>query len=301
MDFWNKRLRDEIIALRKSVDAICDEYKTQQENNRNQAPPSVVINSELQVPEATERDHRRRDDRAHRQQIWLTVGTWLAFGAAAIYAGYAARQVGQMRCANKLAEEANKQTKEIADRQFTASQQQLEYTQAAKLVYQPSFSVGGLQSNGGGGQMFGLRFTNIGHESATGILYDLTISEISTRDGTAKVILTKKGERHQFIAPVSETNSSPETSSFFWSLDIPFQLSNGAAARFNNLDSVLEIKGQITYFNGFTKGNTINPCYRGMGYVMKKSHRPNPESKGVPCEDYPENIAVFQSVKAGDR
>jgi len=81
MDFLNKqliaavnRLREEIATLYKSIDSIRDEYKTQHEYYRNQPPPSVIVNSELEIPEATERDHGRRDDRTHRQQVWLTAG-----------------------------------------------------------------------------------------------------------------------------------------------------------------------------------------------------------------------------------
>src|SRR5260370_15344331 len=96
MDFLNRRLRDEISALRKSIEAIRDEYKTQHEQDRNQPRP-LVVQSELQVPEATERDHATRDDRAHGQQIWLTWGTWLAFFAAAIYAGTAAWHTCEIR------------------------------------------------------------------------------------------------------------------------------------------------------------------------------------------------------------
>src|SRR5437016_8832340 len=104
MDFLNKkfiaaidRLREEVASLQKSIDSIGDEYKTQHEHDRNQLPPSVIVQAELQVPEAIERDHGRRDDRTHRQQIWLTVGTWLAFGAAAIYAAIAAWQTSVLR------------------------------------------------------------------------------------------------------------------------------------------------------------------------------------------------------------
>jgi hypothetical protein len=104
MDFLNKKcilalncLRDEVMALRKSIDTIRDEYKTQREYDRNQPPPPAITQSELQVPEATERDHGRRDDRSHRQQVWLTVGTWLAFGAAVGYAGIATWQTSEIR------------------------------------------------------------------------------------------------------------------------------------------------------------------------------------------------------------
>lgn len=124
MDLWNKRLRDEIIALRKSIDAICDEYKAQNENRNQETPQPVIVQAELKVPEATERDHGYRDDRAHRQQVWLTVGTWLAFIAAAIYAAIAACQLKQMR----IASEATRDAATTASQSFIASQMWTEYS-----------------------------------------------------------------------------------------------------------------------------------------------------------------------------
>jgi hypothetical protein len=60
MDFLNKKfiaalncLREEVSALQKNIDSLRDEYKTQHEYDRNQSPPPVIIQSELQVPEAT--------------------------------------------------------------------------------------------------------------------------------------------------------------------------------------------------------------------------------------------------------
>jgi hypothetical protein len=119
MDFLNKkfiaaldRLREEVASLQKSIDSIRDEYKTQHEDDRNQLPRSVIVQAELQVPEAIERDHGRRDERTHRQQTWLTVGTWLAFVAAAVYAGIATLQ---FRTAKEGLELTRKSVQDAAD------------------------------------------------------------------------------------------------------------------------------------------------------------------------------------------
>ncbi len=107
-----KWLRDELSRLQNSIDAIRDEYKREHEEHRNQSPQPVVVEAELQIPEAIERDHGTRDDRAHRQQIWLTVGTWLAFGAAAIYAAIAAYQLGETK---KVVQQATRAAKAAED------------------------------------------------------------------------------------------------------------------------------------------------------------------------------------------
>ena len=44
--------------------------------------------------------------RAHRQQVWLTVGTWLAFAAAAIYAGLTYRMLCAVQAQTRIQREA---------------------------------------------------------------------------------------------------------------------------------------------------------------------------------------------------
>src|SRR5208283_1590112 len=56
------------------------------------------------------RYNRRYQRKYYRVQVWLAVGTWLAFAAAAIYAGIAARQ---WRTMNDTYGEIRKQTEQI--------------------------------------------------------------------------------------------------------------------------------------------------------------------------------------------
>jgi hypothetical protein len=138
MDAFNKRLRDEIVSLRKSIDAIRYEYERENENRRQQTPQPVVVRAELQVPEGTERDRGARNDRAHRQQVWLTVGTWLAFGAAVIYAGIAAKQLKQMRIATQAATSAAN----TASSQFEFTLRQTEDSEEAHVQVAPNYFTG---------------------------------------------------------------------------------------------------------------------------------------------------------------
>src|SRR5438067_13434512 len=109
MDFLNSRLiaalnhlRAEVHSLRDSIDSNCSEYRNEHERRHTEMLRPVVVNAELQVPEVTEREKARRDDRTHRQQVWLTWGTWLtfvattaAFAAAAYYAHIARKTFDQ--------------------------------------------------------------------------------------------------------------------------------------------------------------------------------------------------------------
>jgi len=60
----------------------------------------------LRVPEIEKADARAYRDKQYRLQKWLNRGTWLAFLAAAIYAGIAAFQLHQMKRANDLTRQA---------------------------------------------------------------------------------------------------------------------------------------------------------------------------------------------------
>jgi hypothetical protein len=72
-------------STQEHVIAIRDNHKTERQNN--QPPPEIKIRAELCTPEYVERQRAADNDRNYRLQKWLTIGTWLAFLAAAIYAG----------------------------------------------------------------------------------------------------------------------------------------------------------------------------------------------------------------------
>ena len=83
-----KKLRKELRhALQQQTDAIRQSTKAARDNKQQPLPMPLPVVAELQLPE-TEKTQRRTEYRESRTlQIWLTVGTWLAFLAASIYAG----------------------------------------------------------------------------------------------------------------------------------------------------------------------------------------------------------------------
>jgi hypothetical protein len=97
-----KKLRSDLRqTLKKHTDAINQSTKAARENKQAQLPIPLPVIAELQLPEADKTERRSQHKENRTLQIWLIVGTWLAFLAASIYAGIAAAQLRQMRNANR--------------------------------------------------------------------------------------------------------------------------------------------------------------------------------------------------------
>jgi hypothetical protein len=95
----SRMLRREIASLRESIKAIHDQQERHHQERKTQdrlPKPSLRIEAEIQEPKATQRHNRSQGDRNFRVQICLTVGTWLAFFAAAYYAHEAHQQLSEM-------------------------------------------------------------------------------------------------------------------------------------------------------------------------------------------------------------
>jgi type II secretory pathway pseudopilin PulG len=113
---FRKELRQ---VLQNQTNAIGQATKAARENKQQPLPVPLPVLAELKIPETDKTEQRTQYNRSHTLQIWLTVGTWLAFIAAAIYAGIAARQLWQMKRATYAAEQAANAAKSAAE---TASQ-----------------------------------------------------------------------------------------------------------------------------------------------------------------------------------
>ncbi len=276
MDFLNKRLRDEIIALRKSIDAIRDEYKTQNEDRRKETPQPVVVQAELQVPEAAERDHAARDDRAHRQQILLTVGTWLAFCAAARYAGLAACQLHtfnqQLKTMNNTYAQVQTQT--------GLMQHQIVGTMAAVVgVY---VEIDPRKTNE---VMFNL--TNSGHVISEKVETQFQIFH-TTKDGTQQLSKPKN-----YSATIPQLIPGPGIS---WQRD--FQLGSEPSRYYSNAGDTFTIKGTLHFDNGFGTKVEQPYCFTYIGKY--KTARPPLDAvvtEGdafLSCEDFKSTIEYLK-------
>ncbi|HEY6340357.1 MAG TPA: hypothetical protein VIY49_02600 [Bryobacteraceae bacterium] len=88
-----RNLADTLRSIQQDIRAIRDQQERVNERNEQPPPtPPPILSAELQIPERIERSNHANSDREYTTQKWLTVGTWLAFAAAAIYAGIAYSQ-----------------------------------------------------------------------------------------------------------------------------------------------------------------------------------------------------------------
>jgi hypothetical protein len=78
--------------LQKHTDAISQVAKAANENKQYPLPVPLPVIAELHFPEADKTEKRTQHNRSHTLQVRLTLGTWLAFIAAAVYAGITALQ-----------------------------------------------------------------------------------------------------------------------------------------------------------------------------------------------------------------
>jgi hypothetical protein len=141
----SQRAKKRIDTIRDSDEAEC-QYKHPSQH--------VNIRAELHTPEHIERQRTENQNRNYRLQAWLVVGTWLAFIAAAIYAGITFRIWHQMEEQTKTAQSQL----EAVDRPWL------------KITFTPdpiTFQQGGMQ--------IGLRakITNVGRSVATGVVIPL--------------------------------------------------------------------------------------------------------------------------------
>src|ERR1700722_10155329 len=87
------KLREELNeALHEQIDAIRDSTKATRESKQDPLPSPLTVRAETHTAPAEQTEQRTQYGHSQTIQILLTIGTWLAFLAAAIYAGIAARQ-----------------------------------------------------------------------------------------------------------------------------------------------------------------------------------------------------------------
>jgi hypothetical protein len=94
-----RQISSHLFSMREQIGSIGEQEQRRQAQEDRQSlapPPSPVISSELHIPEAQQTQQRARDNRQLAVQIILAIGTWFAFGAAAIYGYVAIRQWREM-------------------------------------------------------------------------------------------------------------------------------------------------------------------------------------------------------------
>jgi len=121
--------------LQKFSDAIRSERKRSDQNQQPQLPPPI-LRAELHIPEDKDGAKKKHEDRQHRVQVWIVIGTWAAFLSASIYAYIAVRQWREMisaRHQNQISVQAAQTASETAAKTLNATIDQFRLDQRAWL------------------------------------------------------------------------------------------------------------------------------------------------------------------------
>jgi hypothetical protein len=153
-------IRDSLLAIQQEIRFVRDQQESQ--NTQEQTPsPAPVISAELQFPERIERNNQSNSDREYRIQKWLAFGTWLAFVAAAIYAGISKYQLGELK---RQADSASAQIG-IMQKQLEATDRPWLKVDAPQLALPLTFDADGVMH-----AHFSITVSNVGKSAATNVM-----------------------------------------------------------------------------------------------------------------------------------
>ena len=283
-------LRDGLALIRSRLDdqnSLAQERL--EESDRLRASDAAKIAdqiSRLHIKQSEKRWERLWRRKAHRQQVWLTVGTFLAFLAAAVYANIARRQLFVM---DETVKEAAKQTKISQDnfgeiqKQTTLLRQQLIGTQAARLDFIPSFEPD---------NKLVISISNSGVLPATNVKMTLEVHREDIKSG--RIIGKPLTFTHDF-PPVLGSKGAEWRTILSWAAEHgitqPPKWEPGWP-----FGETTKLSGAITYFNGFEDGPPIRICKEWLpAYVVTNFGN---TAEFADCQEFKTKIdAVHESVR----
>jgi hypothetical protein len=270
-------LRTELSAIRKisseQISAIRDAGNAAEEA---QEDIKQAI-STLQTPEA-DRVHARTYRRNNFiVQVILTVGTWLAFIAAAIYAGIAARQATIMN-----------QTYGQIQKQTTLMRQQMVGTQAATLETLLTFVPSG---------EFTINVINDGlvsaidvhiHGQAQRLRDGVRIGESFPLDETLPIVAPKQRQSPSWLLPWHPRVAYPQV----WPAGWPGR-------------ETFSFQGEITYQNGFGDEIRDTFCWKWLPFYFIQFRVGGYSTGGgnllVPCRNFDQRVrATLEAEKQAE-
>jgi hypothetical protein len=283
-------LRDVAALIRSKLnDQNLSTEKRLEESDRHRAANAAGIAeqiSRLHIKQSEKRWERLWRRKAHCQQVWLTTATWLAFLAAAIYAGIAARQLIVM---DQTLKEAATQTRisqgnlgEI-QKQTSLLRQELIDTQAARLGFNASFETF---------NKLLISTWNSGVIAPTDVKMTLEVHREDIKSG--KTIGKSLRFRHDF-PPVSGGGGAE------WRTTLPWAAQHGITQPLKwqpgwPFGETTKISGEITYFNGFENGQPIRICREWLPAYVVTNFGNTPEF--VDCQEFKTKIeAVHESAR----
>lgn len=224
----------------------------------------LLVKGELQEPAAIRAEKGASDRRNRTIQLWLTVGTWLAFLAAAIYAGLALRQWKTME---KTYGEMQKQTGLI--------KQQLEQTQGAIAMA----TVDVIVAQNGAVEVI---LNNVGQAKASNLHAEVHITRRALSDGHIIGPTIEKTIDDPTLPPFRRMGDV--LSSFPHRFAIPLSLSVEDLRELGQLRMTIQSEVQLKYFDGFDdQRGTV--CYSYLAPFVKGMNPPNVLYRSIPCEN----------------
>lgn len=198
--------------------------------------PQNIPDQGAQIEANNERRHRQ----GHRQQVWLTWGTWLAFIAASIYAWLAHDQLHTM---NDTYKQMRSQT-HLMETQVEAA--------TAAIIFK-QFRISWPESNRA---YLSVILDNRGRVEASKIQGRISIAEVSIRNG-------KEISKHFPVWKFAPQNLAP-------SAELPLEvgayldISPKSLRGTDGVPNALKLTGTFTYFNGFRQ-RVDGLCYYILG------------------------------------
>jgi hypothetical protein len=233
----------------------------------------------LRIPD----DERAKSDtnrkKAHRQQVLLTWGTWLAFIAAAVYAGIARKQWVAM---DKTYCEMHQQT--------TLLEKQLEATTAAIITHQFMINFPPKQT------LLFVVMNNRGKVAGTTIHAHLHLNRVSLPTGS---VIGAALPDWEFSIPEIEANpEAPPERGIFLNVDREELSSTGIPKK------AIKLTGEVTYFNGF-RDYSESVCYYALGdirFLDKNGKVASTQgSRVMACDEFPSQIAWYRDNERNQR
>jgi len=105
-------LSTRLLGIQEQIGSIRDLQEAESQQQHEQGRRPQILNAQLQIPEAAQHEKRASDKRHFTVQVVLAVVAFLAFLAAAIYAGINYRMLCEMRETLKTSRQANQATRD---------------------------------------------------------------------------------------------------------------------------------------------------------------------------------------------
>jgi hypothetical protein len=140
-------LREGLDKIQQILSDLTSAIGATEKRQSEQSQHDTKVSAEIRFPEAIERERSAEQQKQHRTQKAIAVGTWAAFLAASVYASIAAWQLSEMRIATIAARESADAAKSAAD----TARSTLSNTQTAFEIDQRPYIVSEIPQFAGNG------------------------------------------------------------------------------------------------------------------------------------------------------